>query len=145
MRFKLVLAVLLVCSFCQAKEPRFYEKGKLLEMKSVECGVDTKGAQGVGGVLGIDDSQHSKARQMLCPEYLLRSDQMDYKIRPKEEKHPFLLPVGQQAEFRINKDRMHIRVPELDTREREYIVISVSPRSDRASGKESSSGAVAKQ
>lgn len=145
MRLKLIFAILLIASIAQAKEPRFYEKGTLVEMKSVECGVDTKGAQGVGGILGVDDSQHSKARQMLCPEYLLRGDQMDYNIRPMEEKHPSLLPVGQQAEFRINKDRMHVLVPELDKREREYIVVAVTPHADTANEKPSKSGDVAKQ
>jgi hypothetical protein len=145
MRVKLIFAILLVASFALAKDPRFYEKGTLVEMKSVECGVDSKGAQGIGGILGVDDSQHTKSRQMLCPEYLLRGDQMDYKIRPKEERHPFLLPVGQQAEFRINKDRMRVLVPELDKREREYIVVSVTPRAGTANEKGSKGGDVAKQ
>jgi hypothetical protein len=74
MRLKLIFAILLVASFALAKDPRFYEKGTLVEMKSVECGVDSKGAQGIGGILGVDDSQHTKSRQMLCPEYLLRGD-----------------------------------------------------------------------
>src|SRR5574340_609859 len=121
MKLRLLLAVALISSVAQAKGPRFYEKGTLVKMESVECGVDSKGAEGIGGILGVDDSQHVKSRQMLCPEYLLRADKIEYKIRPKEEKHPFLLPVGQEAEFRINKDRMHIRVPELDSHEREYI------------------------
>lgn len=65
----------------------------------------------------------------------MRGDRMDYKIRPKEEKHPALLPIGQQAEFRIQKDRMHVLVPELDSREREYIVVSVTNRAEEANTK----------
>lgn len=135
MKLKLCVAILIAACLAQAKGPRFYEKGTLVEMKSVECGVDAKGAEGIGGVLGVDDSQHTKSRQMLCQEYLLRGDRMDYKIRPKEEKHPALLPIGQQAEFRIQKDRMRMLVPELDSREREYIVVSVTNRAEEANSK----------
>lgn len=135
MKLKLCVAILMAACLAQAKGPRFYEKGTLVEMKSVECGVDAKGAEGIGGVLGVDDSQHTKSRQMLCQEYLLRGDRMDYKIRPKEEKHPALLPIGQQAEFRIQKDRMRMLVPELDSREREYIVVSVTNRAEEANSK----------
>lgn len=135
MKLKLCVAILMAACLAQAKGPRFYEKGTLVEMKSVECGVDAKGAEGIGGVLGVDDSQHTKSRQMLCQEYLLRGDRMDYKIRPKEEKHPALLPIGQQAEFRIQKDRMRVLVPELDSREREYIVVSVTNRAEEANSK----------
>jgi hypothetical protein len=145
MKLKLCVTILLAACIAQAKDPRFYEKGTLVEMKSVECGVDARGAEGVGGMLGVDDSHHTKSRQMLCQEYLLRADRMEYKIRPKEEKHPALLPIGQQAEFRIQKDRMHLLVPELDSHEREYIVVSVTNRSEDANTKSENSSAVAKK
>jgi hypothetical protein len=35
-----------------------------------------------------------------------------------------LLPVGESAEFRIHKDRLLLRVPEADGKEREYTVVS---------------------
>jgi hypothetical protein len=109
-------------------------------MNSVECGYEEKGAAGISGILGVTDSQHSKTRQMLCQEHLLRSDRTEYRIRPMEEKHPALLPVGQEAEFRIIKDRMHLRVPELDGREREYLVVSITPRTDVAISKREDGG-----
>ena len=49
-------------------------------------------------------------------------------LRPKEEKHPALLPIGEKAEFRIQKDTMRLRVPELDDREREFTVVAVTQR-----------------
>ncbi len=58
------------------------------------------------------------------------SCRMEYVIRPKEEKHPSLLPGGQEAEFRIEKDHMRVRVPEMDNREREFTVVSMSQRTD---------------
>ena len=41
-----------------------------------------------------------------------------------------LLPVGETAEFRIRKDKMLLRVPEADGKEREYVVVSMTPRAD---------------
>ena len=132
MKLKLCLVMIMVAGVAEAKGPQFFQKGTLVKMESAECGVDTKGAEGIGGVLGVDDSQHSKARQMLCQQYLLRGERLDYEIRPKEEKHPAILPVGQDAEFRIEKDRMYLRVPELDQKQREFIVVAVSQRTDQA-------------
>ena len=41
-----------------------------------------------------------------------------------------LLPVGEQAQFRLEKDKMLVRVEYLDSKEREYIVVSMAPRSE---------------
>jgi hypothetical protein len=41
-----------------------------------------------------------------------------------------LLPVGETAQFRIHKDKLLLRVPEADGKEREYFVLSMTPRSD---------------
>jgi hypothetical protein len=67
---------------------------------------------------------------VLCQEYILKSDRLIYRIRPKDDKHPALLPVGESAEFRIHRDKMLLRVPESDSKEREYIVVSMTPRAD---------------
>ena len=50
-----------------------------------------------------------------------------YHIRPRDEKRPALLPVGETARFRMKKDLMVLRVPEGDNKEREYEVVSASP------------------
>jgi len=39
-----------------------------------------------------------------------------------------LLPVGETAQFRIHKDKLLLRVPEADGKEREYFVLSMTPR-----------------
>jgi hypothetical protein len=67
---------------------------------------------------------------LLCQEYVLESDRLTYHIRPKDDKHPALLPVGESAQFRLHKDKMILRVPEGDGKEREYVVISMVPRED---------------
>jgi hypothetical protein len=55
---------------------------------------------------------------------------MFYRIRPRDAKHPVLLPVGERAQFRLDKDKMLLRVEDLDSKEREYIVVSMTPRGD---------------
>lgn len=128
MKAKLFLVVLLVACVAQAKERRFYQKGQLAEMTSVSCGYDEKGGKSFSGTVLGTDAGHKQTREMLCQEYLLKSERVIYRIRPKEEKHPALLPVGEDAEFRIEKDKMKLRVPEGDDKEREYLVISMTPR-----------------
>ncbi len=130
MKNKALLVMLSLACAAQARGPRFYQKGVLTDMNAVECGYEEKGGQGVTGALLGTDSEHKKTREMLCQEYGLRSDRMNYRIRPKDEKHPALLPVGEQAEFRIQKDRMFLRVPEGDNKERQYIVVSITPRNE---------------
>jgi hypothetical protein len=131
MRYKaLVLALMLVAASAYAKEPRAYQSGKLLQMDSVQCGVDEKDAKSFAGEMIGTDSGHKKTQELLCQEYLLQTDKMIYRIRPKDAKHPVLLPVGERAQFRLDKDKMLLRVEDLDSKEREYIVVSMTPRSD---------------
>ena len=131
MRFKsLVLASMLLAAAAYAKEPKAYQSGKLLQMDSVQCGMDEKDAKSFTGELIGTDSGHKKTQELLCQEYLLQTDKMIYRIRPKDAKHPVLLPVGERAQFRLSKDKMLLRVEDLDSKEREYIVVSMTPRSE---------------
>jgi hypothetical protein len=131
MRYKsLVLASLLFAVTAYAKEPKAYQSGKLLQMDSVQCGVDEKDAKSFTGELIGTDSGHKKTQELLCQEYLLQTDKMIYRIRPRDAKHPVLLPVGERAQFRLEKDKMLLRVEDLDSKEREYVVVSMTPRSD---------------
>ena len=125
MRFRVLSCVVLVlASIAYAKEPKPFQTGKLLQMDSVPCGVSEK-----GGIWG-SNSPTQKTQEVLCQEYLLQSEHVIYRIRPRDEKHPVLLPVGEQAQFRMQKDKMLLRMEDLDSKEREYIVVSMTPRSD---------------
>lgn len=115
----LVLASLLLAATAYAKEPRAYQDGKLLQMDSVQCGTDENAKKGKG-----------KTRDLLCQEYVVETDQVVYRVRPRDEKHPLLLPIGQKAQFRLEKNRMLLRVEGLDNKEREYVVMSIKPRGD---------------
>src|SRR5438128_6685583 len=100
MKTKLLIAGILFASFAHAKEPKVHQTGTLLQMDSAECGVDENSGKSVMGELVGTDSAHKKTHALLCQEYLLQSDTVIYRIRPRDEKHPMLLPVGQKAQFR---------------------------------------------
>jgi|SRR5579859_4147686 len=112
-------------AFAAKSEPVFHQTGTISAMDGVECGVDeNSGKTFAGEVLGTGGA-HKKTRAMLCQEYVLKTDHVMYRIRPRDEKHPVLLPVGERAEFRIKKDKLLLAVPELDGKEREYSVTSM--------------------
>ena len=82
-----------------------------------------------GEMLGAD-SGSKKTQEGLCEEYVLQTDKVTYRIRPRDEKHPAILPVGDSAQFRLEKDKMLLRAGDIDQKEREYIVVSMTPRSN---------------
>ena len=127
MRLHSVLAILLVAAAAQAKEPKHFQTGKLLKMESVKCGTDAKNAKSLASEMIGTDSDHLKTRELLCQRYVLETDTVLYTIQPKDDKHPELLPIGERAQFRLEKDKMLLRVEDLDNKEREYFVVSMSP------------------
>jgi hypothetical protein len=130
MKFRLFLAAALLVSVAHAKDKKHYQSGQLLQMDSVECGVDEKDGKSFAGEMLGTDSGHKKTHALLCQEYLLQTDHVIYRIRPRDEKHPVLLPVGEKAEFRMEKDKMILRVEDLDDKERDYTVVSATPRQE---------------
>ncbi|HEX7892647.1 MAG TPA: hypothetical protein VF447_00555, partial [Terriglobales bacterium] len=79
-----------------------------------------------GEMLGTDSS-HMKTQELLCPEYQLETERVIYRIRPKDQKHPELLPIGEEAQFRLDKDKILLRVEDMDNKERQYTVVSMTP------------------
>jgi hypothetical protein len=126
----LVLASVLLATAAYAKEPKAYQSGKLLQMDSVKCGVDEKDAKSFAGEMIGTDSGHKQTQELLCQEYVLQTDKVIYRIRPRDEKHPVLLPVGERAQFRMEKDKLLLRLEDLDSKEHEYIVVSMTPRAE---------------
>lgn len=130
MKINLIVAAFLLIGVAQAREAKRYESGQLLQMDSVECGYDEKDGKSFAGEMLGTDAGHKKTHALLCQEYLLQSDRVIYRIRPRDEKHPVLLPVGEKAQFRMDKDKMKLRVEDLDDKEREYTVVSMTPREE---------------
>jgi hypothetical protein len=91
MKFKSLMFILLVAGLAHAKEPKQFQSGTLLQMDSVSCGVDENSAKSITGELIGTDSGHKKTHELLCQEYVLQSEHVIYRIRPKEDLHLFLL------------------------------------------------------
>ncbi len=137
---KTILIGLLLGAACaaQAKDKPVYDKGTLVQMDSTPCGYAEKNGKSVAGEILGTDNQHKKTQEVLCQEYILQTDRIIYRIRPKDDKHPILLPIGESAEFRLHKDKLLLRVPEMDDKEREYIVVSMTPRAEASTNKSAS-------
>lgn len=99
-------------------------------MDSVPCGAAEKDATSLAGETLDANSGNKKTQELPCQEYTLQSENVTYRIRPSDEKHAVLLPLGEQAQFRLQKDKMLLRVEDVNSKERKYIVVSMSPRSD---------------
>jgi hypothetical protein len=129
MRTIVFLSILIWVNRMAVAKEHSYQSGTLLAMNSVSCGVDENGGKSfTGEVLGTD-SGHKKTHEVLCPEYLLQTNHMTYRIRPRDDKHPAILPIGEKAQFRLDKDKMKLRVEDLDGKERDYTVVSITNRS----------------
>lgn len=130
MKKSLVLTGLLIFAISAQAKEKSYEKGTLLQMESSPCGSAEKGSKTIAGEILGTDGEHKSTQQVLCQEYVLQADRVIYRIRPRDEKHPALLPIGEAAEFRIDKDKLVLRVPEANDKEHEYSVVSITPRTD---------------
>lgn len=131
MRSKLILcSVLAAASAAYAKDPKAYQSGELVQMDSVSCGTTEREAKSLAGEMLGSDSGSKRTQEVLCQEYVLQAEHVIYRIRPRDEKHPILLPVGERAQFRLQKDKLLLRSEELNSREHEYVVVSMTPRTD---------------
>jgi hypothetical protein len=143
MRKLLSLAALAVVALpLQAKDKPAYEKGVLLQMESSSCGYAEKDGKTLAGEILGTDGEHKNTKQVLCQEYTLQTERVTYRIRPKDDKHPTLLPIGESAEFRIHKDKLLLRLIESEDKVREYIVVSMTPRAEVGQKQSASAHAV---
>ncbi len=113
----LVLALILSAITAYAKEPKAFQSGNVVRMESVQCDAGGKHAE-------------TKAQKPLCQEYVLQAEQVIYRIRPRQAKHPVLLPLGEQAQFRMEQNKFLLRMEVLDNKEREFVVVSMTPRGE---------------
>jgi hypothetical protein len=106
------------------------DRGMLEKMDAVSCGAKQRGLTGLGSVWASAGITHMNSDEKLCPQYLLRTDEMEYEIRPTDGKHPVVLPVGHEAEFKIKNNRMLLTVEDsADRKTRTYEVVAMRPTS----------------
>jgi hypothetical protein len=52
---------------------------------------------------------------------------MEYHVRPLDHKHPVILPIGKEAEFKVSKDKFDMRIADGDRKMRHYQVVAMKP------------------
>ncbi len=122
--------VLVAATATLAKDAPSYDRGLLVSMNSSPCGTTEKGSKTLAGELLGTDAQHKNTQEVLCQEYVLQGDRIMYHIRPVDTKHPKLLPVGDNVQYRIHKDQIYLLNREGDTKERKYTVTSMQVRQE---------------
>ncbi len=114
MKRNLALAVLLFASMALAQEPKKYHTGQLLQMESLQCTVFEHASE-----------NGTATDTTLCQEYVLQGDNVLFHLRAKDAKHPLLLPVGKDVDYRLDEDRFYLRLTANDRKEHEYLVLSM--------------------
>jgi hypothetical protein len=116
------------------------ERGILEKMEAVPCGAKQTGLAGLGSLWASVGVTHINSNEKLCPQYLLRTDEMDYQIRPIDLKHATILPIGKEGEFKIKKNEMILSMTEgSDQKARSYEVVSMDPTNSDNNDPKSSS------
>jgi hypothetical protein len=114
------------------KKKNVVKRGLLEKMEAVPCGAKQRGLAGLGALWGSAGITHINSNEKLCPQYLLRTDEMDYEIRPIDLKHATLLPIGQEGAFKIEKNEMILSMT--DQKPRSYEVVSMNPANPDSGG-----------
>jgi hypothetical protein len=144
MRFKsffvlaAIVATAVPASADKDKKKKDPDRAMLEKMDAVPCGAKQKGVTGLGSIWASVGITHMNSDEKLCPRYLLRTDEMEYEIQPKDKKHAAILPVGQEVVFKIKNDHMTVKCPEGDKKSRDYEVVAMKP-TEADSGAQSSS------
>ncbi len=103
------------------------QRAMIEKMEAVPCGAKERGLTGLGSVFASVGATRVDSDEKLCPQYLLRTDDMEYHVRPLDHKHPVLLPIGKEGEFKISKDVLEMKVPDGDHKKRRYQVVAMKP------------------
>jgi len=103
------------------------DRAMIEKMEAVPCGAKERGITGLGSVFASAGVTHVNSDEKLCAQYMLRTDDMEYHVRPLDHKHPALLPVGKEGEFKISKDILEMRIPDGDRKKRRYQVVGMKP------------------
>ena len=139
MRIKMMVAIVLAALTAipsSAASKKKENRGMLEKMEAVPCGAKERGMTGLGSIFASVGIQAVNSEEKLCPQYLLRTDDMEYHIRPAKMKKAVILPIGHEGEFKIKKNVMYLKVVDGDKKQREYQVVAINPLhgSDNAEG-----------
>ncbi len=97
-------AIVLVAAPSRADKP--VQKGAVIAETSVACGSKSKG---------------KKTTEILCQQYIVRTDTTDYQIRQEKPSDKALIPVNTAIEFTLDKDKIKFKA---NGKSYEYVVVS---------------------
>ena len=138
MKIKTVIIAVLMLVFSMsavAEKKKTAQRGMLESMQSVPCGSKERGLTGLGSMVGSVGVTHVNSQEKLCLTCFC-TDDMDYHIRP-DTKHAAVLPVGKEAEFKVKKDRMFLRMVD-DKKAEQYQVVVMQPANADSKGENAS-------
>jgi hypothetical protein len=110
-----------------AGDKKHLQRVMIEKMEAVPCGAHEHGMAGLGAVWASVGITSVNSDEKLCPQYMLRTDDMEYHVRPLDHKHPILLPIGQEGEFTVHKDVIEMRIADGDRKQRRYQVVVMKP------------------
>jgi hypothetical protein len=122
-----MLALLLAVPGFAGDKKKHSNRVMIEKMEAVPCGAKEHGLTGLGSLWGSIGVTHVNSDEKLCPQYMLRTDDMEYHVRPLDHKHPNILPIGKEGEFKVSKDKFDMRVPDGDRKMRHYQVVAMKP------------------
>jgi len=102
--FVLVATAVLAGIPAAAKEP---QAGTIVSESSVACGSQVKNKK--------------QTAELLCQEYVVRTDGTEYHVRQEKPADKALIPVNTSVEFTLEKDRMKFKA---NGKKYEYLVVS---------------------
>jgi hypothetical protein len=130
--------VLAASSIAESKDKKKHaQRGMLESMQAIPCGAKQRGLTGLGSVFGSIGVEHVNSHEQLCPQYLFRTDDMEYHIRPLDLKHAVLLPVGQEGEYKLKKNKLVLKMTDGDKKARDYQVVAMQPANSESNGESS--------
>jgi len=106
---KMLLMLAVVALGASATAAKDVMQGTIVSENSVPCGTEQKG--------------HKQTVELMCQEYVIRTDTTEYHVRQKKEEHKALLPVNAPVELTLSKDKMKFKV---NGKEYEMLVVSES-------------------
>lgn len=144
-RTSLIIGLALVSALPLAandnKKKKQLDRGIVEKMEAVPCGAKQRGLSGLGTLWASAGITHVNSDEKLCPQYLLRTDQVDYEIRPMDIKNAVILPVGKEGEFKLKDKEILLAMPEGtgDHKMRAYEVVAMTPNNPDNDQQKSSS------
>jgi len=107
MRNGVLLLAVLTLGLSMTAAAKDEMQGTLISENSVPCGSQAKGKK--------------QTIELMCQEYVIRTDTTEYHVRQEKEAHKAMLPVNAPVELSIKKDKMKFKV---NGKEYEMLVVS---------------------